>query len=321
MTLLVREAGKTCANAVSEVREAVDFLRYYAHAGAARFRQRHAIARSGRWSASARGTSRSRSSPARSRRRSPPATRCSPSRPSRRRWSPPRRCARCTPPACRAPCCSSCPGAARRSARRWSATRGSRACSSPARPRSPGCCSRSLAGRLGAHGRPVPLIAETGGQNAMVVDSSALAEQVVADVVNSAFDSAGQRCSALRVLCVQRDLAPRLVTMLEGAMRELSIGDTRALAVDVGPVIDEEARAGIERHIEAMHAEGRRVVQHAGRREATRPRQLRRADGDRDRAPRRARARGVRPGAARAALRARGPRRRCSARSTPPATA
>jgi RHH-type proline utilization regulon transcriptional repressor/proline dehydrogenase/delta 1-pyrroline-5-carboxylate dehydrogenase len=118
---------------------------------------------------------------------------------------------------------------------------------------------QSLAGRLGAHGRPVPLVAETGGQNAMVVDSSALAEQVVADVVSSAFDSAGQRCSALRVLCVQRDLAPRLVTMLEGALRELSIGDTRALAVDVGPVIDEEARAGIERHIEAMHAGGRRV--------------------------------------------------------------
>ena len=70
---------------------------------------------------------------------------------------------------------------------------------------------RSLAGRLGAHGQPVPLIAETGGQNAMVVDSSALAEQVVADVVASAFDSAGQRCSALRVLCVQDDVAERLI--------------------------------------------------------------------------------------------------------------
>ena len=75
---------------------------------------------------------------------------------------------------------------------------------------------KSLAGRLGAHGRPVPLVAETGGQNAMVVDSSALAEQVVADVVDSAFDSAGQRCSALRVLCVQGDIAPRLLAMLEG---------------------------------------------------------------------------------------------------------
>ena len=135
---------------------------------------------------------------------------------------------------------------------------------------------KNLAGRLGAHGRPVPLVAETGGQNAMVVDSSALAEQVVADVVNSAFDSAGQRCSALRVLCVQRDLAPRLVTMLEGALRELSVGDTRALAVDVGPVIDEEARAGIERHIEAMDAGGRRVLQHGGTQRGHGPRQLRR---------------------------------------------
>jgi RHH-type proline utilization regulon transcriptional repressor/proline dehydrogenase/delta 1-pyrroline-5-carboxylate dehydrogenase len=95
----------------------------------------------------------------------------------------------------------------------------------------------------------------------MVVDSSALAEQVVADVVNSAFDSAGQRCSALRVLCVQRDGADRLIEMLQGAMRELRMGDTRALAVDVGPVIDEEARAGIERHIAAMRASGRRVSQ------------------------------------------------------------
>ena len=128
---------------------------------------------------------------------------------------------------------------------------------------------KNLAGRLGTHGRPVPLVAETGGQNAMVVDSSALAEQVVADIVNSAFDSAGQRCSALRVLCVQRDLAPRLMTMLEGALRELSVGDTRALAIDVGPVIDEEARAGIERHIEAMDAAGRRVLQPGGKSEAT----------------------------------------------------
>ncbi|MEO5882962.1 MAG: bifunctional proline dehydrogenase/L-glutamate gamma-semialdehyde dehydrogenase PutA, partial [Caldimonas sp.] len=128
---------------------------------------------------------------------------------------------------------------------------------------------KSLAGRLGAHGGAVPLIAETGGQNAMVVDSSALAEQVIGDVVSSAFDSAGQRCSALRVLCVQRDLAPRLVKMLEGALHELSIGDTRALAVDVGPVIDEEARLGIERHIAAMRAGGRRVVQHPGDADAT----------------------------------------------------
>jgi RHH-type proline utilization regulon transcriptional repressor/proline dehydrogenase/delta 1-pyrroline-5-carboxylate dehydrogenase len=119
---------------------------------------------------------------------------------------------------------------------------------------------RSLAGRLGADGQPVPLIAETGGQNAMVVDSSALAEQVVADAVASAFDSAGQRCSALRVLCVQRDGSDRLIEMLEGAVRELRVGDPRQLAVDVGPVIDGDALGIVERHIAAMRAAGHRVV-------------------------------------------------------------
>jgi RHH-type proline utilization regulon transcriptional repressor/proline dehydrogenase/delta 1-pyrroline-5-carboxylate dehydrogenase len=120
---------------------------------------------------------------------------------------------------------------------------------------------RTLAGRLGADGRPVPLVAETGGQNAMVVDSSALPEQVVADVLASAFDSAGQRCSALRLLCVQREAADRLLSMLAGAMRELRTGDPRELATDVGPVIDEAARRSIERHLEAMRAVGRTVVQ------------------------------------------------------------
>ena len=118
---------------------------------------------------------------------------------------------------------------------------------------------RTLAGRLGTDGRPVPLVAETGGQNAMVVDSSALPEQVVADVLVSAFDSAGQRCSALRVLCVQEEIADRVVAMLEGAMRELRTGDPRALATDVGPVVDEAARDAIERHVEAMRAAGRRT--------------------------------------------------------------
>ena len=120
---------------------------------------------------------------------------------------------------------------------------------------------QSLAGRLDPRGRPVPLIAETGGQNAMIVDSSALAEQVVADVVTSAFDSAGQRCSALRVLCVQEDGADRLLEMLKGAMAELCIGNPDRLATDVGPVIDAEAAANIERHIDAMRAKGRPVHQ------------------------------------------------------------
>ncbi len=122
---------------------------------------------------------------------------------------------------------------------------------------------RALAGRLGALGQPVPLIAETGGQNAMIVDSSALAEQVVADGVASAFDSAGQRCSALRVLCVQDDGADRLIKMLEGAVRELRVGDPRQLAVDVGPVIDADAQGIVERHIAAKRAQGCRVTRPA----------------------------------------------------------
>jgi RHH-type proline utilization regulon transcriptional repressor/proline dehydrogenase/delta 1-pyrroline-5-carboxylate dehydrogenase len=116
-----------------------------------------------------------------------------------------------------------------------------------------------LAVRLNPDGQPVPLIAETGGQNAMIVDSSALPEQVVADAIASAFDSAGQRCSALRVLCVQEEAAERLLTMLLGAMRELDVGNPDRLATDIGPVITEEAAARIEEHIAAMRARGRRV--------------------------------------------------------------
>jgi RHH-type proline utilization regulon transcriptional repressor/proline dehydrogenase/delta 1-pyrroline-5-carboxylate dehydrogenase len=120
---------------------------------------------------------------------------------------------------------------------------------------------RQLAARLSASGRPIPLIAETGGQNAMIVDSSALAEQVVADVIASAFDSAGQRCSALRILCLQEDVADRTLAMLKGALRELRVGRTDRLAVDIGPVITDEAKEGIERHIEAMRALGCGVEQ------------------------------------------------------------
>jgi RHH-type proline utilization regulon transcriptional repressor/proline dehydrogenase/delta 1-pyrroline-5-carboxylate dehydrogenase len=119
---------------------------------------------------------------------------------------------------------------------------------------------RSLAGRLDRRGHPVPLIAETGGQNAMIVDSSALAEQVVADVIASAFDSAGQRCSALRVLCLQEDIAEHTLVMLRGALAELRLGRPDGLAVDVGPVIDADARETIERHIEGLRERGRRVT-------------------------------------------------------------
>ena len=107
----------------------------------------------------------------------------------------------------------------------------------------------------------VPLIAETGGQNAMIVDSSALPEQVVADVLTSAFDSAGQRCSALRLLYVQDDIAPRLLPLLTGAMAELTIGDPALLATDVGPVIDADARTALEAHAERMNREGRLLYQ------------------------------------------------------------
>lgn len=98
--------------------------------------------------------------------------------------------------------------------------------------------NRTLAGK---DGPIVPLIAETGGQNAMIVDSSALPEQVVDDVVLSAFGSAGQRCSALRILCLQEDIADNVLRMLKGAMAELKVGAPLHLSTDIGPVIDKEA--------------------------------------------------------------------------------
>jgi RHH-type proline utilization regulon transcriptional repressor/proline dehydrogenase/delta 1-pyrroline-5-carboxylate dehydrogenase len=124
---------------------------------------------------------------------------------------------------------------------------------------------RTLSARLDARGRPIPLIAETGGQNAMIVDSSALPEQVVADALVSAFDSAGQRCSALRVLCVQEEIADRLIEMLRGAMEELVVGDPERLSTDVGPVIDSGARDMLLAHVEKMRARGLQVHQPAAR--------------------------------------------------------
>ena len=109
--------------------------------------------------------------------------------------------------------------------------------------------NRTLANR---GGEIVPLIAETGGQNAMIVDSSALLEQVTADVINSAFGSAGQRCSALRVLYVQSEVYPRLIGLLKGAMQELVIGDPRWLVTDVGPVIDKAALKSLQDHVNRM---------------------------------------------------------------------
>lgn len=117
--------------------------------------------------------------------------------------------------------------------------------------------NRSLAAREGA---ALPaLIAETGGLNAMIVDSTALPEQVVADVVSSSFQSAGQRCSALRVLYIQEDVADRVIEILKGAMAELSVGDPRDLGTDVGPVIDDEARQNLQAHIDRFKGEGRLI--------------------------------------------------------------
>ena len=116
--------------------------------------------------------------------------------------------------------------------------------------------NRTLAGRVSAVS---PLIAETGGQNTMIMDSSALPEQVVNDVCVSAFQSAGQRCSALRVLFVQEDVADKVVDMLAGAMDELVLGDPALLSTDVGPVIDDEAKAMLDGHIKRMMSEGRLI--------------------------------------------------------------
>ncbi len=106
----------------------------------------------------------------------------------------------------------------------------------------------------------IPLIAETGGQNAMIADSTALPEQLVVDVIASAFQSAGQRCSALRVLYLQEEMADHFLTMLSGAMDELIIDDPAWLSTDIGPVIDEDARRMLHDHIDLMHGEAKHMV-------------------------------------------------------------
>jgi RHH-type proline utilization regulon transcriptional repressor/proline dehydrogenase/delta 1-pyrroline-5-carboxylate dehydrogenase len=113
---------------------------------------------------------------------------------------------------------------------------------------------RALAAKDGAM---VPLIAETGGINAMLVDSTALPEQVADAVVQSAFRSAGQRCSALRLLCVHESVAEGVIEMLRGALAELKVGDPAELSSDVGPVIDDEAFAGITAHVQRLRGEAK----------------------------------------------------------------
>ncbi|MFW2404481.1 MAG: bifunctional proline dehydrogenase/L-glutamate gamma-semialdehyde dehydrogenase PutA [Gammaproteobacteria bacterium] len=118
--------------------------------------------------------------------------------------------------------------------------------------------NRALAGRDGAIGT---LIAETGGQNAMIVDSTALAEQVVRDVVASAFNSAGQRCSALRLLFIQNDIADRVLELLRGRMAEIRIGDPARLDTDIGPVIDASALCTLREHRDRIVAAGNLVFE------------------------------------------------------------
>jgi RHH-type transcriptional regulator, proline utilization regulon repressor / proline dehydrogenase / delta 1-pyrroline-5-carboxylate dehydrogenase len=116
--------------------------------------------------------------------------------------------------------------------------------------------NRTLAER---DGPIIPFVAETGGQNAMIVDSSALPEQVTRDVISSAFQSAGQRCSALRVLFVQEDVADGMIRMIAGAMEALKVGDPSDLATDVGPVIDQAAKKALDEHLEWLDKNARKI--------------------------------------------------------------
>ena len=122
--------------------------------------------------------------------------------------------------------------------------------------------ARSIHRALAARAGPiVPLIAETGGQNAMIVDSTALPEQVVLDVIASAFQSAGQRCSSLRLLCLQEEIAPRVIELLARAARELRIGDPARRETDVGPVIDAQAKHALHTHLELLRRSAQPVFE------------------------------------------------------------
>jgi RHH-type proline utilization regulon transcriptional repressor/proline dehydrogenase/delta 1-pyrroline-5-carboxylate dehydrogenase len=124
--------------------------------------------------------------------------------------------------------------------------------------------NRALAAK---DGPIVPLIAETGGINAMIVDATALPEQVADDVCTSAFRSAGQRCSALRLLLVQEDVAERMIEMIAGSARELLVGDPREIETQIGPVIDRDARERLEAHIAQMKTSAK--THYAGKAPAT----------------------------------------------------
>jgi RHH-type proline utilization regulon transcriptional repressor/proline dehydrogenase/delta 1-pyrroline-5-carboxylate dehydrogenase len=257
--LLVKEAFKTWGDAVSEVREAVDFLRYYANEAerimapiampgpTGESNELRLIARgpwvcispwnfplaifAGRWP-----------------RRWPPATPCWPNPPSKRpvwRWKP-SSCS--TPRACRKARCNCCTAPARPWARRWWRHPAWPVWCSPARPRWP----RSSTARWPPKTAPiVPLIAETGGINAMLVDSTALPEQVSDAVVQSAFRSAGQRCSACALLCVHEQIAHHVIEMIKALRRSWWRAIRPCSPPTCRPVIDAEAFDGIQKHIRA----------------------------------------------------------------------
>jgi RHH-type proline utilization regulon transcriptional repressor/proline dehydrogenase/delta 1-pyrroline-5-carboxylate dehydrogenase len=122
--------------------------------------------------------------------------------------------------------------------------------------------ARFINRQLAQHGQTiVPLIAETGGQNVLIADSSAYAEQLVQDAVQSAFNSAGQRCSALRVLFVQDEMADKIVALLIGAMQQLCVGDPGCYASDIGPVISRQAAAQLAEHVDAMRRRAKLLYQ------------------------------------------------------------
>jgi RHH-type transcriptional regulator, proline utilization regulon repressor / proline dehydrogenase / delta 1-pyrroline-5-carboxylate dehydrogenase len=249
ISLAVREAGKTVANAVGEVREAVDFCRYYA-----------AEIRAWPVPRAARG----------------PMVCISP-------WNFPlaiftgqiAACLAAGNPVLAKPAEQTPLIAARAVQLAWQAgvprgalqllpgpgeTVGARLVASPAIQgvlfTGSSEVARLINQALAARTDDPVLIAETGGMNAMIVDSSALAEQVVGDVLASAFDSAGQRCSALRILCLQEEIATPVLAMLRGALAELRVGDPSDLATDIGPLIDEPARASIVRHLDFLAGHG-----------------------------------------------------------------
>ncbi len=253
---------------MGDVREAIDFLRYYANEARRLFTAPvsltgvtgesncSACAAAARLPASARGIFRWRSLPGKWRRRWRRAIPCLPSRLSRRRSLPfsPRSC--CTRPGSRRTCCSCLPGGGEVGAALVKDHRVAGVAFTGSN-QTGWSIQNALAARRGAM---VPLIAETGGINAMIADSSALPEQVIRDLVRSAFDSAGQRCSAARLFFVQEDVAKVMIDMLVGAVEALDIGDPLAFATDIGPVIDDEAVARLEAHKLRMQKQARQLV-------------------------------------------------------------